>query len=102
MKIFHQALKASNQKVKRLQTKVDKLIANEALHLQDSDSADMSNVVTEVSPIVEESYPLNSPKRIFWDQQKRYNSTKDKRQTRWHPLVIRFALNHKYLSGTAY
>ena len=98
----HRALKVSNQKVKRLQAKVDKLIANEAVYLQNSDAADISHIVTEVSPIVEDTYPLNSPQRVFWDQQKRYNSLKDKRQMRWHPLVIRFALNLKYLSGTAY
>ena len=102
LKNLHQALKASNQKVKRLQAKIDKLIANKAVRLQDSDSADISHIVTEVSPIVEDAYPLNSPQHIFWDQQKRYNSAKDKRQMRWHPLVVRFALNLKYLSGTAY
>ncbi len=29
------------------------------------------------------------------------NSLKDKRQMRWHPLVIRFALNLKYMSSSA-
>ena len=89
-----------------IKAKVDKLIANQSVHLQDNDAADISHnyilIVMEVSPIVEGTFPLNSPQRIFWDQQKHYNSTKDKRQMRWHPLVIRFALNLKYLSGTAY
>ena len=39
MKNLHCALKVSKQKVKRLKGKVDKLIANEAICLQDSDSA---------------------------------------------------------------
>lgn len=102
MKSLHRALKVSNQKVKRLQAKVDKLIANQSVCLQDNDAADISHIITEVSPVVEDRFPLNSPQRIFWDQQKRYNSLKDKRQMRWHPLVIRFALNLKYLSGTTY
>ena len=88
--------------MKRLQTKVDKLIANQSVRLQDNDAADISRIIAEVSPVVEDTFPLNSPQRIFWDQQKRFNSLKDKRQMRWHPLVIRFALNLKYLSGTAY
>ena len=78
------------------------MIADKAVRLQDSDSADISHIVTEVSPIVEDTYPLNSPQRVFWDQQRRFNSLKDKRQMRWHPLVIQFTLNLKYLSGTAY
>ena len=39
MKNLRRALKNSNQKVKRLQAKVDKLIANQAVHLQDRDAA---------------------------------------------------------------
>ena len=32
----------------------------------------------------------------------KYNSLRDKRQMKWHPLVIRFALNLKYMSTSAY
>ena len=38
----------------------------------------------------------------FWEQQQHYNQLKDKRQMRWHPLIIRFALNLKYISSNAY
>ena len=31
-----------------------------------------------------------------------YNKQKNKRGMRWHPLIIRFALNLRYLSATAY
>ena len=92
----------SKQKVKRLQDKVDKLITEELVHLQNSDTTNIAQTVKEVSLLVEERFPLNSLQRVLWDQQQRYNSLKDKRQMRWHPLVIRFALNLKYLSGTAY
>ncbi len=40
--------------------------------------------------------------RMFWEQQQQYNKLKDKRRIRWHPLIVRFALNLKYLSSTAY
>ena len=102
MKNLRRALKNSNQKVKRFQAKVDKLIANQAVLLQDRDAADVSQIITEMSPIVKEKFPLVSPQRIFWDQRRRFNSLKDKRQMRWHPLVLRFALKLKYLSDTAY
>ena len=92
----------SKQKVKRLQDKVDKLITEKLVHLQNSDTTNIAQIVKEVSLLVEERFPLNSLQRVLWDQQRRYNSLKDKRQMRWHPLVIRFALNLKYLSGTAY
>ena len=70
--------------------------------LQDSDAADICDIVTEVSPVVEDTFPPDSPQCILRDQQMHYNSHRDKRQMRWHPLVICFALNLKYLSGIAY
>ena len=101
MKKLHRALKVSNQRVKRLLLKVDHLISSQSMCLQDSDAADICDIVTEVSPVVEDTFPPDFPQRILWDQQKHYNSLRDKRQMRWHPLIIRFALNLKYLSGTA-
>ena len=40
--------------------------------------------------------------RIFWEQQRAYNELGNKRSIRWHPLMIRFALNLRYLSTSAY
>ena len=102
MKNLHRTLKQMNQKVKRLQVKVDKLISDQAVHLQDKDTADLSSIISEMSPVVVDAFPPNTPQHIFWDQQKRFNSLKDKRQIKWHPLVVRFALNLKYLSSSAY
>lgn len=102
MKNLHQALRLANQKVRCLQAIVDKLIEEQAVHFQESDATDISRVVSDVSAVVEERFPPDTPQRIFWDQQMKYHRLKDKRQMRWHPLVVRFALNLKYLSSTAY
>ena len=104
MKNLHCALKLSNQRVKQLQVKVTKLIANESMRLQDEDVTDISQVMAEVGPVVEDTLLVDSPQWIFWkqQQQQQYNRLKDKRQMRWHPLVVGFSLNLKYLSGTAY
>ena len=44
-----------------LQAKVDKLIANQSVCLQGNDAAAISHIITEVSPVVEDRFPLNSP-----------------------------------------
>ena len=62
----------------------------------------MASVAADIAPLLEKSFPANSPQRIFWDQQALYNQLSDKRQMRWHPMVMRFALNLKYLSTSAY
>ena len=77
MKNLHRALKVSNQRVKRLQAKVDHLISSQSMCLQDSDGADVCDIVTEVSPVVEDKFPTDSPQRILWDQQKHYSSLRD-------------------------
>ena len=56
----------------------------------------------ELNPIVHKTFQPHTPQRLFWDQQMVYNSLKDKRQMKWHLLVIRFALNLKYLSTSSY
>ena len=61
MKNLHHSLKVSNQAVKRLQAKVDKLIANQSVCLQDYDGAAISHIIAEASPVVEDRFPLNSP-----------------------------------------
>lgn len=102
MKNLHQSLKVAKQQVKRLEDKVTKLIEKEGVFLQPEDTTDVSNIVTEMQQRVEDSFPDGSPQRIVWEQQRLYNQSKDRRQMRWHSLLIRFALNLKYLSSSAY
>ena len=99
---LHHTLKLLKQRISRLEAKVKRLTESQGLSLTEDDAADLSVVFREVSSTVDEIYPPDSPQRIFWDQQKKYNSLKDKRQMKWHSLVVRFALNLKYMSSSAY
>lgn len=78
------------------------LIEKDGISLETNDAADISTIVSEMSATVTRDFPPNSPQRIFWEQQSAYNRLKEKRQIKWHPLVIRFALNLKYMSTSAY
>lgn len=98
----HQSLRLANQQIRRLEAKVDSLISKDGISLHEDDATDMSTVFSEVNSIVTKSFPPNTPQRIFWEHQMTYNQLKDKRQMRWHPLVLRFALNLKYMSTSAY
>ena len=72
------------------------------MSFQDDDVVDISQVMADVSPVVESTFPIDSQRRIFGEQQRKYSVIKDKRQIRRHPLVVRFALNLRYYSGAAY
>ena len=40
--------------------------------------------------------------RLFWEEQKKYNNLKNKRQMRWHPMIIKWYLLLRHLSATSY
>ena len=102
MRNLSQSLRQVKQQVNRMEAKVKKLLNDQAVRLQGDDASDIAHIVADVTSEVREKFAENSPQRIFWEAQVHYNSLKDKRQMRWHPLAIRFALNIKYLSSSAY
>ena len=102
MKNLHQSLRIAKQQAKRLQSKISQLIESEGIPLHPNDAEDISQIVEDVTPTVVENFPESSPQRVFWDQQRIYNRLRNKCQMKWHPLVIRFALNLKYMSSSAY
>ena len=89
---LHHSLKLSKLRVKYLEGKVERLMCNQALELHDSDCSDIVSIISDVQHKVEENFAPDSPQRILWDQQMKYNRLQDKRQMRWHPLVIRYTV----------
>lgn len=78
------------------------LIKKDGVKVTDDDESDIQALIDEVAPDVEEKYGEDSPQSILWHEQRKYNSLKNKRQMRWHPLVVRFALSLYYSSRVAY
>ena len=99
---LHCSLRVLKQRICRLEARLERLTESEGLSLREDDVDDLSVIFQDVSSTVNERYPPDSPQRVFWDQQMKYNSLNHKRQMKWHPLVVRFALNLKYISSTAY
>ena len=74
------------------------MIDDEGVDLEEEDVADLNDLMNETEAVK----ARNHFQSIFWNQQSKYNELDDKRRMRWHPLMIRFALNLKYLSSFAY
>ena len=87
--------------LKRLKEKLSSKIEDEGLELHEDDYNDLTTFFEEadknVNKLTREHF-----QKIFWEQQMHYNKLKCKKRMRWHPLMIRFALNLKYLSNSAY
>lgn len=59
-------------------------------------------MVTEYTQTVHESYPEDSFKCFFWDQQQKASSIKVSKSLHWHPLFIKWCICLHHLSGSSY
>ena len=96
------AKKTAQQTVHRLEEKLQSAIEKEGVDLLEEDACDMNDLMDEMNESEKQRIARSQFQSIFWNQQRMYNRLQDKRQMRWHPLMIRFALNLKYLSYNAY
>ena len=72
------------------------VVVDESLH------QDLCSIMEEKNGVVKESFPEGTFRRLFWDEQLRAVQVSDSRQMRWHPMMIRWCLNLKLLSSSAY
>ena len=75
---------------------------NDGIKMSHTDSEDFSKLMEALTPEVEQKFSEDSPQHLLWQEQLKYNRLNKKQQTRWHPLVIRFALSLLYSSRAAY
>ena len=87
---------AAEEEVKRLKEKL--LEHGEAMEEMHSD---LLTIMKENTDTIRNTYPENSFPRLFWEEQLKA-ACKDPRQVRWHPTLIRWCLNLKLLSSSAY
>ena len=85
------------EEVKRLKDKVNKLLG-QGETVDNELSSDLLEIMHENADQIRNAYPENSFSRLFWYEQLKAASTKDPRQVRRHPVLIRWCLNLKLLS----
>ena len=74
----------------------------DGMKLSSADSEDFSRLMDELTPSVDQQFSEDYPQHLLWQEQLKYNRLNKKQQMRWHPLIIRFALNLLYSSRAAY
>lgn len=79
MRSLQQSLRLARQQVNQMKVRVKNLLDDQAVPLQADDAVDVASLITDVSPVVKEKFAEDSPQRIFWEEQVKYNSLKDKR-----------------------
>ena len=96
--------KALQLKIERLKVKMEAVIEDQGVILDEATSTDLQQIMMEEEKQLGESLAQDSFKSIFWQQQKNAFGRKGNRckGNRWHPLMIRFCLYLRHQSNKAY
>ena len=89
MKNMHSLLNKKSREHARLQEAVSQSIEKESLPLSNEDSADVRAMMERHSAKVLSECDEDTFQHIFWKQQLRAMTLKNKRSMRWHPLIIK-------------
>ena len=95
-------VRSATLQVQRLKEKLQAVTAKEGLVLQDDLQDDFSALFEEQTSSVMSKHKPGSFQRLFWEQQAEALKKPDKRQIRWHPMIIKWCLSLKLLSSACY
>ena len=102
MRNIHQENKKANLRISRLKQKISDVTSQDGVLLDDEMHKDMKAMMNASTNQVHSMYPEGSFQQVFWDQQQTACSLQDSRSMKWHPLVIKWSLYLRHLSGKAY
>ena len=100
LRTFASSLKSE---VERLKKKVKQSFETECISLTAADSLDLKNMMDVTEKEILEAFPeKDSIQRLFWAQQKKYLKLVNKRNMKWHPMIIKWCLFMKSKSSSTY
>ena len=90
-------IKNQKQELKKLRLKLDQVTQETGIEVDEELTDHFKTIIHEATQDVHQKHPLDSFKRIFWEQQVKALK-QNKRQVRWHPKFIKWCLSLKLLS----
>ena len=88
--------------VRRLKEKISQLTEATAVEVSTDLHQDLSQIMKDNDAEVTRVFSSGSFQRLFWAHQMKAIQASDKRQVRWHPMMIKWCLHLKMLSSAAY
>ena len=101
-KSMHTLQRSTKLQVVRLQNRLAQVIEVNGILAHEDTHRDLQEIMKESTPHVTNAFLYNSFEKLFWEQQQKALQSKDGRQMRWHPLMIKWCLYLRHLSGKAY
>ena len=105
MKNLQALVTKQRKKLSNLEDKLERHMRFSGVRIQEDIHGDITELLGKYSrsvKTVDVDKNEDSFKLIFWNQQMKNLALKDKRQIRWHPLLIRWALYLHHKSSGAY
>ena len=99
---LHTLQRETKQQLVRLKWKLAQAIEQRGLIMDETTHHDLQHIVNENTSSIAEAFPENSFQWLFWEQQQQSLQLKGARSMRWHPLIIKWCLYLRHLSGKAY
>ena len=75
-------------------------VEERGIQLHDDIHNDLLSIMQENSQNIDINFPNNSSRQLFWKQQFEAALKNDPKQTKWHPLMIKWCLSIKLKSST--
>jgi biotin operon repressor len=95
-------LDQSKREIEILKSKIQRLQEEHGIDIDKSLETDLEGVMEDSTSKVHESHPPGSFLHLFWDHQLQAIRTKDRRQIRRHPMIVKWCLNLKLMSCRTY
>jgi hypothetical protein len=86
---MHVRVKMSQQQVRRLKTRLERVINRRGVELDDDLHHDLRTTMDNCATLVSDKYPPGSFQDIFWKQQHHAATLKNSKSMRWEPVMIR-------------
>ena len=102
MKNLHSVVRKQNAQIKTLKQKLQYCSHNRSVSVDDQTSEGLAQFVQHYSQQALKGKDEESFHSIFWKQQLQMLTLKNKKQIRWDPLIIRWALYLHHRSSGAY
>lgn len=99
---LHNLQRQTKRQVDRLSSKIAENIEHNGVIVEEGIHKDLTEIVNEHNSKVQATFPDNCFQKLFWMQQQKASALKNARSMRWHPLMIKWCLYLRHLSGRAY
>ena len=101
MMALHSQMRICKRHISRLYVCIDNLIEQRSVEVDDDLDKHLKSITEQYSSTIAESHPEGSFARSFWESQCKALSLKNMKSMRWDPVIIRWCLYLRHLSGSS-